>query len=152
MIRLSRFSKASSIPVSKEGAKYVLKNEDIEEFQVLIDCITTLYSEEDENEGKAIRAEFSKFLNKKMTDLSSQVKSTMGIKMIQVLNLKTNFSVYQLSLFKTLSFIEKFVDKRLAMILRMAYNSMSNSFEGISDLLLDTLKNGTDPPLPQKIL
>jgi hypothetical protein len=128
-----------------------LKDEDIEEFQVLIDCITTLYAEEDESEGRAMRAEFSKFLNKKMTDLSAQVKSTMGIKMIQVLNLKTNFSVYQLSLFKTLSFIEKFVDKRLAMILRMAYNSMSNSFEGLADILLDTLKNGTCIASPQKI-
>jgi len=72
-----------------------------------------------------------------------RLADTSNIRSIQEANLKTKYSIYHFSLFKTIGFIEKFVAVELSMILRLIYNSMSTTFEGMKDLLGDALKNGS---------
>ena len=56
--------------------------------------------------------------------------------------MRANHGIYHFAFFKVINFVEKFVDKRISMVLRMVYNSMSSTFEGINDILSDITKNG----------
>ena len=133
--------KEKTIPREK-NSKYVIDETDIEEFQVLIDCLAGIYSQEDENAAKSIRIECNRYLKKKIEELETRLQSTTNLKSIQELNLKTVYSIYHFTFFKTINFIEKYLDKRISMILRMIYNSLSATFEGMKDMLGDALTNG----------
>lgn len=128
--------------VRKENAKYILTEEDIEEFQVLCDCLAALYKEEQEAEGGILSRECNIFVKKKIAELGSSVKSTPNLKSIQVQNLRTSNSIHLFAFNKTIDFIERFVDKRISMVLRLVYNSTSANFEALGDLIGDLIKSG----------
>lgn len=127
----SKLSKTENL----ENMQYILKHEDIEELQVLIDCVTSLYSEKNKDEAQKVNDEFSIFLKKKMEELGRKVKKTLPTKAIQLLNLKTYFSIYQYSLHQMNSFLETYIDKRVGMVLQLVYNAFNTSFEGVCDIL-----------------
>ncbi len=108
----------------------------------MVDCITALYKEEDNDEGLNAKNECGRFLKKKIEELGVRVKSTSNLRQIQLLNLRANHSIYHFAFFKVINFVEKYIDKRISMVLRMVYNSMSAAFEGVNDLLGDTAKSG----------
>lgn len=57
-------------------------------------------------------------------------------------NIRTSNSIHLYAFNKTIEFIEKFVDKRIAMVLRLVYNSTSANFEAMGDLLGDLIISG----------
>ena len=126
----------------KQG-KYILDETDIEEFQVLVDCLASLYGAKDPRLAGAVRSECNLYLKKKIEELEARLADTSNIRAIQEANLKTKYSIYHFSLFKSIGFIEKYVAVELAMILRLIYNSLSSTFEGMKDLLGDALKTGS---------
>lgn len=126
----------------KEQSKYILKEEDVEQFQVLFDCLAALYKEEAEEESRTIHKDCGQFLKKKLEELGTSLKSTHNIKTIQLQNLRTSNSIHLYAFNKTLDFIERYVDKRIAMVLRLTFNSTAANFEAVSDLLTDSLKSG----------
>lgn len=119
-----------------------MKEDDVEEFQVLFECLSTLYRAEQEEESRTITVECSKFLKKKMEELGTNVKHTPNIKTIQLQNIRTSNSIHLFAFNKSIDFLERFVDKRISMVLRLIYNSLSSNFEAISDLLADLIKTG----------
>lgn len=139
----SRKKPAVQTSVAKENTKYILKEDDIEQFQVLFDCLAALYKEEALEESKTVQKDCSQFLKKKLEELGTNLKATPNIKTIQLQNLRSSNSVHLFAFNKTLEFIDKYVDKRLAMVLRLTYNSTAANFEAISDMLADSIKSGT---------
>ena len=117
----------------------------MEHLNVVAECITSLHEEQNSQEGDQIQEQFSNFMKKKMKDLGSKMKPSMSTKMIQLLNLKTLFEVYQFSLFNVMNYVEKHVDQRIAMVLQLIYNSLGSSFESMSHLLTDTLSKRENP-------
>jgi hypothetical protein len=128
-------------PVKKENAKYVIKEEDVKDFQTLVDCISAVYGDESEEQGQLVKNECGRFLKSKIEELGSRLKTTSHLRTIQQLNIRTTHSIYHFAFHKINTFIEKFVDKKIAMVLKMVHNSLSYTFEGINDILGDLAKN-----------
>jgi hypothetical protein len=97
--------------------------------------MTSLYSEKDADEANRINDEFKVYLKRKMEELGKKVKKSLPTKAIQLLNLKTFFSIYQHSFHQINLFLENYVDKRVAMVLQLVYNAFNTSFEGVCDIL-----------------
>ena len=134
---------ASDAKRTGSNAKYVISENDVEEYQVLVECLVGLYENEDEEAANAFRQKAAEFLKKKVEELDARVKGTQDIRRIQELNLKAVNSIYHFAFYNTIGFVEKHIDKRISMILRMVYNSLSSSFQGMSDLFGDLAKSGT---------
>ena len=109
---------------------------------MLADCISALYKEEDQALGKECTIECNRFLKKKIEDLTLQAKQAQTLRGVQLLNLRTLHAVHMFGLAKSAAFIEKFIDKRVAMILKMAHNSLGNAFEGVAALLNESTISG----------
>lgn len=109
---------------------------------MLFDCLAALYKKEADEESKTIQKDCGQFLKKKLEELATNLKATPNIKTIQLQNLRTSNSIHLFAFNKTLEFIERYVDKRIAMVLRLTFNSTGANFEAVSDMLADSIKNG----------
>ena len=125
----------------KQTAKYVLREEDVRDFQALVDCIAALYAEESEEEGAQAKIDCGRFLKQKVEELGTRLKSISQVRKVQELNLRATQGIYHFAFFKTIGFVEKYVDRRIAMVLRMVHNSLANTFEGLADILSDLAKS-----------
>lgn len=88
----------------------------MEDFNVLMECVTSLHLEREKNLGEKVGFEFSHFLKKQMNELGRKMKPSLSTKTIQVMNIKTLFSIYQYALNNMITFLDQFVDKRVAMV------------------------------------
>lgn len=127
-----------------ENVQYILRQEDMEEFNVLVDCITSLWGEKGMEDGENVADEFNSFIKKEMLELGKKMKPTLQTKVIQLLNLKTLFGIYQFSLHSVQQYLAKHVDERVAMVLQLIYNAFNTSFEGVSQLLSNSLTKRED--------
>lgn len=101
-----------------------------------------MYREEHDADGKILAKECNSLVKKKLEELGAGVKATPNLKSIQVHNIRTSNSIHLYAFNKTIEFIQKFVDKRIAMVLRLVYNSTSANFEAMGDLLGDLIISG----------
>ena len=117
------------------SSKNIINQEDIENYNTMVECFKYLYGEVSEELSESVGSELSGYFKGKIRDLSRLDHNLIGSEATELLNLKALFKVYLFSLNRLSVYINDHVDSRVSKIIQFIHNTFGSVFDGIWDIV-----------------